>query len=284
MHLSELRIYSQTRESLLLPRISVIDAQVEPLRVLKVFVEGLAAGEPSGIWLKPLRGVPSVPRMAPFDLVFLDEQGRVLRRVELAPAEAFPRPEVNVASALILPWRSLASSQMQPGDVVAMRPVQENETVLNRALVDESLKTHLDYSHPGNTTLKWSTPMKLVEPEVTAGSRSVLFRRVPQPRIDSPNSITVGTGEAISAQGPARIAVQPRPQQLSKPKTRRPHQLQRAAELAFDATRSSISTARKSASQWFAALNRLWFKFRARDFQPGRGLRRRSPCIFEECS
>jgi hypothetical protein len=124
MSTTEFCVYNQTRASFLTPRVTVIDAQSEPLKAVKALIEGLAPDAIAGLWLNPLKSIPTVPRLSAYDLVYLDQEGRVVHGVELAPdADA---PSFNgAASALVLPAHSFAASQTLPGDRVVVRPVDE---------------------------------------------------------------------------------------------------------------------------------------------------------------
>lgn len=121
---TEFCVYNQTRESFLTSRVTVIDAQSEPLRAVKVLIEGLAPDADSGLWLNPLKSIPTVPRLLACDLVYLDREGRVVHGVELAPDDEAPRFD-GAASALVLPAHTFAASQTLPGDQVVLRPAGE---------------------------------------------------------------------------------------------------------------------------------------------------------------
>lgn len=284
MHSSEFRIYHQTRESLLSHRISLIDAQVEPLKVLKIFVEGLAGGEPTGIWLNPLKAIPSVPRFCPYDLAFLDKEGRVLRGQELSPADMFPRPDRDVASALILPLRTLASSQIQAGDLVALRPLGEIPESPHRHSVEERANSTNLPQVPQAAALEPPMPATLVRSASNSPiPRPEALQGVPPlPRINYSASIAMDPEEALPVSGSSSGLAQSRPAPISKRPVDRPLLLQRAAAQALHATRACLSSASVSMGQALATWDRLRFSFMARDFRPARAPRR-SPRIMEEC-
>jgi hypothetical protein len=127
MPTKEFCVYNETQESLLSSRVSVIDTRSDPLNLLKVLMEGPAPNEETGLWLNPLKSVPTVPRISPYDLVFLDRDCRVIHGVELVPDAEVPHFNGQAASALVLPFRSFASSQTHPGDQVVIRAVEEME-------------------------------------------------------------------------------------------------------------------------------------------------------------
>ena len=87
--------------------VTVADSAREPLKILKVLVEGLARDSKSSLWLTPLEYAPQLARLFPFDLAYLDKDMRVLLAVELRPEVPAPKFHVEIASALILPFNSL---------------------------------------------------------------------------------------------------------------------------------------------------------------------------------
>lgn len=124
MSTTEFCVYNQTRASFLTSRVTVIDAQSEPLKAVKVLIEGLAPDASAGLWLNPLKSIPTAPRLSAYDLVYLDREGRVVHCAELVPDEEAPRFD-GAASALVLPVHTFAASQTLPGDRVILRPVDE---------------------------------------------------------------------------------------------------------------------------------------------------------------
>src|ERR1700740_1123920 len=127
METKKYRIDNKTREGSLCSSVSVIDARLEPLKILKVLVEGLALNDNSGLWLTNMNGIPMVPRISPFDLVYLDKQNRVVQGLELLPIADFPQFKQPAVSALILPFQSVASSKTRQGDQLIFTEIEEAE-------------------------------------------------------------------------------------------------------------------------------------------------------------
>lgn len=121
MSTTEFCVYNQTRASFLTPRVTVIS---EPLKAVKALIEGLAPDADAGLWLNPLKSIPTVPRLSAYDLVYLDHEGRVVHGVELVPDDEAPRFD-GAVSALVLPARTFAASQTVPGDRVIFHPAEE---------------------------------------------------------------------------------------------------------------------------------------------------------------
>ena len=127
MPTKEFCAYNETRESFLSFRVSVIDTRTDPLHLLKVLMEGPAPNQETGLWLNPLKNVPAVPRLSSYDLVYLDQDCRVVHGVALVPEDEIPSFNGKAASALLLPFHSFASSQTHPGDQVIIRATEEME-------------------------------------------------------------------------------------------------------------------------------------------------------------
>ncbi|MGA7860084.1 MAG: hypothetical protein WCA11_19250 [Terracidiphilus sp.] len=120
-------VYNASRESYLSSGVSVIDTTLEPLKVLRVMIEGLVLNSETGLWLTPLNGIPKVPRLSPFDLIYLDGENRVVHGAELLPGVDFPGFSGKASSALVLPFKTISSSKTRPGDQLALDLVEEVE-------------------------------------------------------------------------------------------------------------------------------------------------------------
>ncbi len=124
--------YNQTRGCFLSGSLELVDAGHEPLRVLKVLIEGLTPGAKSGLWLAHFRSVPVARTLSPFDLVYLDSEFRVVHALELSTDGEFAPFRGQPSSALVLPCQSLASTQTQPGDQLILRTLEESPAVCIR--------------------------------------------------------------------------------------------------------------------------------------------------------
>lgn len=109
---------NESKQSALTARVDVIDAALEPLAVLKVLVEGLAEDGSIGLWLIHMTSLPMVPRLSPFDLVFLDTRNAVVEGHELTPDAALPPLKSPSVSALILPYKTFSGSHTRVGDTI----------------------------------------------------------------------------------------------------------------------------------------------------------------------
>jgi len=122
MELRRLCAYNQTRECFL--GLEVATASMESAELMRLFQKlMLKSGE--GLWLSPFRGIPETDMRAPLDLIYLDEDCRVIEVVESYPtfrvSPSSPRP----ASVLALPIHSIYSSQSQSGDQLVLCLAEE---------------------------------------------------------------------------------------------------------------------------------------------------------------
>ena len=122
-----LRVFNRSRGSLLSLEGRIIDTAAEPLKKL---IEELAARSDVCLWLTPYRGIPTAPGFPQFDLVYLDEERRVIREVESYPSPNVKFSTVQASSVLVLPSRTLFASQIHSGDQLAVCVPQE----MNRQL------------------------------------------------------------------------------------------------------------------------------------------------------
>ncbi len=103
----------RTRQSLMSVDIDLVDTVKQSLATI---VKDLSEVTHDGLWLNPFRGIPRGRRLSRFDVIYLDEDCRVLEYVEnFAEVEFVPICR-KAASALILPAKSLAWSHIQKGD------------------------------------------------------------------------------------------------------------------------------------------------------------------------
>ncbi len=109
-------VYNVARGVFLSSKVTAVFGVNEPLRILEVLVGGLGRDTKSGLWISPLSATPSVPRLFPFDLLYLDRDQRVLEAVEIVSSAEFPAYRREVESALVLARRTAESTQTERGD------------------------------------------------------------------------------------------------------------------------------------------------------------------------
>jgi len=122
-------VYNQTRESFLSLGVEVADTAAKQLKVL---MEDLSIKADSGLWLTPFRGVPATKGLSPVDLIYLDDDNRIIQAIESFPNHAIEPTRDQPASALVLAEHTILSSQTQPGDMLLICVADEMEERLAR--------------------------------------------------------------------------------------------------------------------------------------------------------
>ena len=148
-----LRLYNRSRESFLSLEIAIYDTTAEPLKRL---FDYLVNGSDAGLWLKPYRGIPSTQRAKFFDLVYLDEECRVIYELDHYPNPQFTVLEDEPASALLLQAHTVFASQIHIGDQLAICGDEEVEGILT-GLSSSSLMRHqvdLEKTNPREAELE----------------------------------------------------------------------------------------------------------------------------------
>jgi hypothetical protein len=121
--------YNQTRECFLGLEVAAADV---PYASLKDTIATLALKSGEGFWLSPFRGIPETGMRTPLDLVYLDENCRVIDVVESFPTFRATPSCPRAASVLALPTHSIYSSQTQAGDQLVLCVVEEMELRLEQ--------------------------------------------------------------------------------------------------------------------------------------------------------
>lgn len=131
--------YNEKSQRRLTSGLLIVDAALEPLRVLKVLMEGLGPDVRAGLWLTNFKGIPVARTLSPFDLIYLDKEYRVVHCVEISTEGEFEPFRGEPASALVLPPTAIATSRTRPGDrlqfraedgPVAQTPIQGGATAV----------------------------------------------------------------------------------------------------------------------------------------------------------
>jgi uncharacterized protein len=129
MESRKLCAYNQTRECFL--GLEVDSANLS-LAKLKDRITSLALKSGEGLWLSPFRGLPEWGIRVPLDLLYLDQDSRVIDIVESYPVfranAATPQP----ASVIALPTHSIYSSQTQAGDQLVLCVAEEMQQRLEK--------------------------------------------------------------------------------------------------------------------------------------------------------
>jgi hypothetical protein len=118
MDVQKFRVFNPALEGIPPLEVAVIDMITIHLKKL---IGALTTPESVGLWLNPYRGVPWAPGLPKVDLVYLDEDHRVLQEPESFPRYDFKPFKVQPASALVLPAHTIFARQVRPGDKLEFR-------------------------------------------------------------------------------------------------------------------------------------------------------------------
>lgn len=129
MELRRLCAYNQTRECFLGLEVAAADLSYAALQ--DVFGK-LAFKSGEGLWMDPFRGIPEKNMRVPLDLIYLDEDCRVIEVVESFPTFRVSPSSPQAASVLALPTHSIYSSQTQPGDQLVLCVAEEMQRRLEK--------------------------------------------------------------------------------------------------------------------------------------------------------
>ena len=122
-------VYNQTRECFLGMRVEPANTTYTRLRGM---IGRMRLGFDEGIWVVPSSGVHTIGVLFPLDLIYLDEQHRVIHQIEYFPRFRIAPRRTQAASVLELPTHTIYSSQTQPGDQLVICLAEEMETQLSR--------------------------------------------------------------------------------------------------------------------------------------------------------
>jgi hypothetical protein len=129
MESKKLCAYNQTRECFLGLEVAASDISFGNL---KERMDTLALKSGEGLWLIPFRGLPETGSRTPLDLLYLDEDCRVIEVVESYPTFRVGALSPKPASVLALPTHSIYSSQSQAGDQLVLCAAEEMQQRLDR--------------------------------------------------------------------------------------------------------------------------------------------------------
>ena len=116
--------YNVDSERFLGAEFLAVDAVNEPLRVIKILMEGLEAEATGGYWFVDFHGVPVARAQHSYGLLYLDEGHRVLQAIEVSPNSTFEQIRGVPMSALVVSSWVVAASRTKAGDQLALSLVR----------------------------------------------------------------------------------------------------------------------------------------------------------------
>jgi uncharacterized protein len=120
-------VYNRTRECFLSFGVGVADTSFARL---KGFIGRLKLGLDEGLWVVPSSGVHTWGVLFPLDLIYLDENHRVVYLNEHFPRFRIAPLRIEAASVLELPTHTIYSSRTETGDELLICTVEEMEEKL----------------------------------------------------------------------------------------------------------------------------------------------------------
>lgn len=120
-------VYNQTRECFLSFGVNIADTTFSRLKGL---IGKLKLGSDEGLWVVPSSGVHTWGVLIPLDLIYLDENYRVIYLNEHFPRFRIAPLRTQAASVLELPPHTIYSSQTQVGDQLVICTAEEMENRL----------------------------------------------------------------------------------------------------------------------------------------------------------
>ncbi|HEX4021266.1 MAG TPA: DUF192 domain-containing protein [Acidobacteriaceae bacterium] len=122
-------VYNKTRECFLSLSVTAADTTFSRLKGL---IGRLKLKFDDGLWVVPSSGVHTLGVLFPLDLIYLDENLRVIHVIEHFPRFRIAPLRIKAASVLELPTHTIYSSQTQPGDQLLICAAEEMESRLTR--------------------------------------------------------------------------------------------------------------------------------------------------------
>ena len=166
------------------PRITLVDR-----------IPALTAKSGAGLWLNPFRGILASDARLPLDLIYLDEDCRVIETVEFFPTYRASPSSPPAASVLALPVHSIYASHTQAGDQLVFGNAEE---------IDRRLKA-LFHSSAAPSVVEVAMPL----PE----------KPLPSAQPEAPREEHGGNGPAsVQPAAPAPAPAEPEKKEAGKPK------------------------------------------------------------------
>jgi len=121
---SEVYVYNQTREAFLAFRVEVADSVLGRL----VGLLGKRSLKPdSGVWIVPSNSIHTIGMLFTIDVVFIDENLRVVGLRELVRPFSITLPNFRAESVLELPAHSIFRSHTELGDQLVIERYEADQ-------------------------------------------------------------------------------------------------------------------------------------------------------------
>jgi hypothetical protein len=189
-------VYNQTRERFLGVDVDAADFS---RAILDDRLPTLSISSGTGLWLLPFRGISPLGVRVPLDLLYLDLNCAVIEAVESFPISQVSPSSPTAASVLVLPARTINSTQTQPGDHLAICVPEEMKRRLQRLSSSEGDTEVLPEVAPSQDEANHNGPARVLKFED--------HTRLRHPDEDSLNEVRASegiVGENITLPQPSR--------------------------------------------------------------------------------
>lgn len=122
-------VYNQTRESFLSLGVTAADTHLSRLRG---FLGRLKLSSDEGLWIVPCQGIHSIGLLFQIDLIYLDENNKVVHLVEHFGTFRIAPIRRDTASVLEMRTRTIYSSHTQLGDQLLICSPEEMRLYCNQ--------------------------------------------------------------------------------------------------------------------------------------------------------
>jgi hypothetical protein len=177
----------------------------------------LALSSGAGLWLVPFRGILPSDVSIPLDLVYLDRSCAVIEAVESFPISCVSPSSPPAASVLILPGRTINSTQTQPGDQLMICAPGEMKRHLQR------LPSSRGNADALQSAADWQRDLLSQEEKNRGGPGQVLkfedYSRQKPSSEDSPNQDLPNEDHTLAQQSQGESLAEPRMKNIKRPKS-----------------------------------------------------------------
>ena len=188
-----LSAYNAGSERVLSPRLLVVDAAREPIKALKILTEGLTSHTRNGIWLVNFQGVPVARAASEFDLIYLDDEHRVLQGIEISQDRELEPFIGQPASVLILPPKTIARSRTFTGDRLTI------ESTENRSMYAEPAAVSTPLIRSGNLARTSSSVVRAANQNTEISKDATERKVIPIAAVSAPPSPDVARSKTDKA-------------------------------------------------------------------------------------
>ncbi|MBI3696460.1 MAG: DUF192 domain-containing protein [Acidobacteria bacterium] len=131
-------VFNKSRQSFLSLGVKVADTHLSRLIGL---LGRRALKSDEGLWVVPSQGIHTIGVLFPLDVIYLDEDHRVIHLIESLGTFRIAPVRMQCASVLELRSRTIYTSQTQVGDELLICPVSEMEVHWKARQTSEVLPT-----------------------------------------------------------------------------------------------------------------------------------------------